>query len=161
MEKERTLEEIKIEYEKISKKHNLPNFENLIEDFDMEKLLEKAGGLLIRDVRRTITEKTSAYLHVFETFVNPASPPLFVFSFLKNINEADRKKIKHIYLVLSRLQIKNMKLDTIYNETSEIAFIKEIFVIWQDLKKEISSIVERFGVELEKDSETNEKSYFG
>lgn len=161
MEKERTLEEIKIEYEKVSKKHNLPNFEKLVEDFDMEKILEKVEGLLIRDVRRTISEKTSAYLHVFETFVNPVSPPLFVFSFLKNITDSDRKKIKQIYLVLSRLQIKNMKLDTIYNENSEIVFIKETFAIWQDLKKEIYSIVERFGVELEKDSEAKEKSYFG
>ena len=161
MEQEKTVEEIKAEYEKIAKKHDLPNFEKFREDFDIDKLLEKAEGFLIRDVRRTMTEKISAYLHVFETFVNPASPPLFVFTFLKNYTEVDKKKINKIYMELTKLQIANMKLDTIYNEKSEIEFIKKTFASWQDLKKDIYSIIERFGEELDKNSETKEKSYFG
>jgi hypothetical protein len=161
MEQEKTIEEIREEYEKFSKKHNLPDFEKLREDFDIDKLLEKVDGFLIRDVRRTITEKTSAYLHVFETFVNPASPPLFVFSFLKNLTEEDKTKIKQIYKELTRLQIENMKLDTIYDEKTEIEFIKKTFDFWQKLKKDIYSVIERFHEEFEKDVEHSDKSYFG
>jgi hypothetical protein len=68
----------------------------LSEDFDIEKVLEKEGFLL-RNIRRAISEKIVAYLHFFETLINPSSPPMFVFSFLKNLNEKDKQGIKDCY----------------------------------------------------------------
>lgn len=158
---ERSLKSIKEDYKKIEEKFSLPPFEKLVEDFDMEKLSEKEEGLIIRDIRRSITEKIAGYLHLFEMLMNPSSPPMFVFAFMKNLSEQDKKEIKEIYKELSRLQITTINLDTIYNETREISFIKKTFSEWQNLKKRIHTLVETFEKEFEKNAETKEKSYFG
>ncbi|MEI7718500.1 MAG: hypothetical protein WCI72_01420 [archaeon] len=158
---ERSLKSIKEDYKKIEEKLSLPSFEKLMEDFDMEKLSEKEEGLLVRDVRRIITEKISAYLHLFEMLINPTSPPMFVFAFLKNLSEQDKKEIKEVYKELSKLQIVTIKLDTIYDEKKEADFIKKANSTWQDLKKKVYKLVETFEKEFEKNVETKEKSYFG
>lgn len=158
---ERAIKTIKEDYKKIEEKFSLPTFEKLVEDFDVEKISEKEEGLLIRDVRRAITEKIAGYLHLFEMLMNPASPPMFVFSFMKNLSEQDKKEIKEIYKELSRIQIATIKLDTIYDEKKESEFIKKTYLTWQDLKKKVYQLVEVFEKEFEKNSETKEKSYFG
>jgi hypothetical protein len=158
---ERTIEDIEAEYAKLEKKFSLPSFGNLIEDFDIDKIAEKEGGILIRDIRRSINDKLSAYLHLFETLMNPSSPPIFVLTFLKNMNDDNRKLIKEIYKDLSKIQLTNMKLDTIFDEKKEVEFIKNSFSIWQTMKKKVYSLFGDFEQEFEKNSETKEKSYFG
>lgn len=158
---ERTLKNIKEDYKKIEEKFSLPAFENLVEEFDVEKISEKEEGLLIRDIRRAVAEKISGYLHLFEMLMNPSSPPMFVFSFMKNLSEQDKKEIKEIYKELSRLQIHTIKLDTVYDETKEAEFIKKTYTLWQNLKTKVYALVEIFEKEFEKNSEAKEKSYFG
>lgn len=158
---ERTLKILKEDYKKIEEKFSLPSFEKLEEDFDMEKILEKEEGILVRDVRRVILEKLAGYLHLFETLINPSSPPMFVFAFMKNLSEQDKKEIKEVYKELSRLQIETIKLDTVFNESKEAGFVKKAYSQWQDLKKKIYTLVETFEKEFEKSTENKEKSYFG
>jgi hypothetical protein len=158
---ERSLEDVENEYEKIAKKFDLPKFEKLVEDFDADKILEKEGGILIRDVRRTINDKLSAYLHLFETLMNPSSPPLFVLTFLKNISDENRKLIKETYKELSKMQLANMKLDTVFEEKKEAEFIQNSFNSWQNMKKKTYVLFGDFEKEFERNSEAKEKSYFG
>ena len=158
---ERSIKDIENEYVKIEKKFQLPEFAKLIEDFDVDKIAEKEGGILIRDVRRTINDKLSAYLHLFETLMNPSSPPIFVLTFLKNLTDDNRKLIKEIYKNLSKIQLSNMKLDTIFDEKKEAEFIKNSFNEWQPMKKKVYSLFGDFEQEFEKNSESKEKSYFG
>lgn len=158
---ERSLKDIESEYEKLNKKFQLPVFEKLIEDFDIDKIAEKSEGILIRDVRRVINDKLSAYLHLFETLLHPSSPPMFVLTFLKNTTEDDKKSIREIYKEIAKLQMTNIKLDTIFNEKNEAEFIKDSFNAWQSLKKKIYTLVEIFEREFEKNIEVKEKSYFG
>jgi len=158
---ERSLKTIKEDYKKIEEKFSLPSFEKMMEDFDMEKLSEKEEGLITRDVRRIITEKIAGYSHLFEMLINPSSPPMFVFAFMKNLSEQDKKEIKEIYKELSKLQITTMKLDTIYDEKKEVDFIRKTYSTWQDLKKKVYKLIESFEKEFEKNVETKEKSYFG
>lgn len=158
---ERSLEYVKNEYEKLAKKFDLPKFDKLVEDFDSDKILEKEGEILIRDIRRTMNDKLSAYLHLFETLLNPSSPPLFVLTFLKNISDENRKLIKETYKELSKMQLTNMKLDTVYEEKNEAEFIQSSFNSWQNIKKKTYTLFGDFEKEFERNSETKEKSYFG
>ena len=155
-------EEFDIEsaYVELKNKYALPEFEKLAEDFDIEKIGEKSG-FLAREIRRTINEKLAAYLHLFETLINPASPPLFVFSLLRGLTEEDKEKIRGIYKKISRLQIEIMKLDTIYSEESETNFIKESFNLWQELKPEIYKIIETLEEGFDKDNGSKKGAYFG
>jgi len=149
------------EYDELKKKFDLPEWEVLAEDFDVEKICEKETSFFVREIRRAMNEKLSAYLHLFETLINPASPPMFVFSVLRKISNEDKEKIKEIYKKLSKMQLTIMKLDTIYSEENEVAFVKDVFAEWQDLKKQIHKIVEKFDDSFEDDDSASKGRYFG
>ena len=155
------LDELKKDYKKLQEKHSLPEFDKLAEDFDVEKAQEKETSFLLRDIRRAMNEKLSSYLHLFETFINPTSPPMFVFSLLKNADEKDKELMKKMYKEFSKVQIDMLKLDTIYNEEKEAAFIKDIFEKWQDLKKEISGLLEKLDKDFDLNNNQVKRGYFG
>lgn len=148
-------------YNELKEKHKLPEFTRIAEDFDIEKISDKESIFLIREIRRTINEKLSAYMHLFETLINPSTPPMFIFSALRGINGEDKEQIKEIYKELSKLQIEVMKLDTIYSEESEIVFVKKSFDRWQELKKTIYAIIEKFDENIEKEDSSKKRGYFG
>lgn len=148
-------------YNEFRQKHNLPEFKKLIQDFDgIEKIQDKEPIFLIREIRRAINEKITAYIQFLETLINPNAPPIFIFSILKNISTDDKNTIKEIYKTLSKSQIEIMKLDTIYNETVEIKFINNIFNEWQDIKPKIYKLIENFEANFETDDTSKKSSYF-
>lgn len=147
-------------YKELSKQHNLPNFEELAQDFDIEKIADKETDFLAREIRRAINEKITSYLQLFETLINPTSPPMFVFKILKNISTQEKEKIQDLYKTLSRTQIKIMKLDTVYSEKEEVKFINETFKLWQEIKPEIHTLFESFETNFENDGTSKERSYF-
>ncbi|MCK5449638.1 hypothetical protein KAI32_02135 [Candidatus Pacearchaeota archaeon] len=148
-------------YDKPKQKYALPEFNKLLEDFDIEKTIEKEPTFLVREVRRTINEKLSAYMHLFETLINPTTTPMFIFSALRKIDEDTKRKIKDVYQKLSKLQINAIKLDTIYSEQSEAEFINIAFNEWQNLKEIINRIIEKFEENIEEDISPRERGYFG
>lgn len=152
--------DFELEYADLKKQHSLPDFEQLAQDFDIEKIADKETIFLAREVRRVINEKTTAYIHLFETLINPQGPPMFVFKILKNMSDKDKEKIQEFYKALSKTQIQIMKLDTLYSEEAEIKFINETFKLWQDMKTKIHALFESFEANFEKDDTTNKRSYF-
>lgn len=155
-------EEFELEeyYNELKQQHNLPDFVALSQDFDIEKIVEKETAFLAREIRRAINEKITAYLHLFETLINPSSPPMFIFKVLKNISTQEKEKIQELYKTLSKTQIKTMKLDTIYSEKEEVNFINETFKIWQEIKPEIHALFVSFEVNFENGKTSKERSYF-
>jgi hypothetical protein len=160
MEQEPEEFELEEHYNELKKQHSLPDFVALSQDFDIEKIAEKETLFLAREVRRTINEKITAYLHLFETLINPNSPPMFIFKVLKNISSADKQKIQDLYKIMSKTQIKTMQLDTIYSEKEEIKFINETFKLWQEIKPEIHTLFESFETNFENGNTSKERSYF-
>ncbi len=152
--------DFRLKYNELRQKHNLPEFEKLAEDFDIEKIEDKESIFLIREIRRAVNEKITAYLHLFETLINPNTPPMFVFSILRNSSDKNKDTIREIYKILSKIQIKAMKLDTIYKEDIEVKFINEIFSTWQELKLRIYKLIENFEANFEENDTSQNRSYF-
>ena len=148
------------EYEELKLKHNLPDFKALAEDFDIEKIADKETIFLAREVRRAINEKVTAYIHLFETLINPTSPPMFVCKILKNMSEQEKEQIQEFYKVLSKTQIEIMKLDTVYSEKDEVKFINKTFKVWQEMKTKIYSLFASFEINFENDDISKKRSYF-
>ncbi|MFH1521877.1 MAG: hypothetical protein ABIF18_02870 [archaeon] len=152
--------DLELAYGKLKLKHGLPEFEKLAEDFDVEKIEDKESIFLIREIRRAVNEKVTAYLHLFETLINPNAPPMFVFSILRNSSDKNKDIVKEIYKILSKIQIETMKLDTVYNEDAEVKFINETFRTWQELKLRIYKLIENFETNLEENETSQNRSYF-
>lgn len=155
------LNKLKEDYEKLSKRYKLPSFDELAEEFDVERIVEKPSKFILRSVRRAINEKISAYLHLFETFMNPTNAPMLVLLMLKSSTECDKKEIEEIYRKLAKIEINSIKLDTIYSEKKEAEVISSIYSDWQKLKERILVIVERFDENFDLNSKSSTKGYFG
>ena len=158
---ENTEFDFKPTYNELKLKHNLPEFEKLAEDFDIEKITDKEPIFPTREIRRVINEKITAYLHLFETLINPNAPPMFIFSILRNTSDKNKDNIREIYKTLSKIQVEAMKLDTIYKEDAEIKFINETFEAWQKLKLTIYKLIENFEASFEENDTSQKRSYFG
>jgi hypothetical protein len=62
-------EELKKNYEDLKTKFNLPNFDDLIEVFDIGKI-ERESGNLLRDIRGVLMEKIIHYVRLLELLLN-------------------------------------------------------------------------------------------
>lgn len=160
-DKKDSIEESKQEFNKLSEKYGLPNLKNLEEDFDIEKAFEKESSYSLREIRRVIIEKTSNVLHLFENLINPSNPPMFIFTGLKSLEELDKKRIKEIYKILSKLQLEAMKNDSLYEEKSEADLVNKAFKEWEEMKHDIHKILDKFSSSLEEEKNSEGKSYFG
>ena len=161
MAKESDLENLKKDYLVVQRKYNLPSFENLNEDFQIEKIAEVETDILIREVRKFIADKFSNYLRFVETILNPSNAPMFVFSIVKSIGVEEKKKLVEIYKELTKTEIRLIELDTDFFEEKEAEFIKEAYEIWQKIKKDVLEVVEVIKKNLDNKFEVNGKSYFG
>ena len=157
----RDIEDLKQEYEILRAKYNLPDFKILAEEFDVERVAEKETSFVLRNIRRAMNDKISAYLRLFETLNNPSSAPMFIFSMLKNLKEAEKDKMKEIYKKFAKLEIDVMKLDTVYDEKKEADFIKAVAGQWDVVKKEVYSLLENLGKDFDISSNSVKGGYFG
>jgi len=155
------LAELKKQYEKLRKKYNLPSFEALNQDFEIEKLQERETELLLREIRRNMIDKNLAYLRFVEMFLNPTNAPMFFLALTKTLSNGDKKTIEELYAELGKNELKSVARDNEYDENEEAKFIKKFFEQWQKIKEKFSGLM--IGVEKawEKKSEKAEKGYLG
>lgn len=155
------LEDLKKEYKKLQKKHGLPEFSKLNEDFQIEKVAEVETEHLIREIRKFMADKFSNYLRFVEVILNPVNAPMFVFSFIKSISMDEKNKLIKIYKKLAKTEIRLIELDTDFSEKGEADFIKKNYELWKEIKKDILSVTEAVKRNWDNKFETNGKGYFG
>ena len=158
---ESKLEKLKKDYEVIRNKYGLPSFEELNEDFQIEKAAEVETDILIREVRRFIADKLAGYMRFIETLLNPVNAPMFVFSIIKTLGMEEKKKDSEIYKKLTKNEIKLIRLDTEYSEEKEAEFIKSSYELWQEIKIVFLSILDKIDQNWDNKIEEKNKGYFG
>ncbi|MDO8508645.1 MAG: hypothetical protein Q7S27_03085 [Nanoarchaeota archaeon] len=155
------LDEIKREYEKLTKKYDLPNFEKLNSDFEVDKL-EKETENILRSFRKLMMEKIVNSMTFLEMLVNPVNAPRMYLSYLRNMSIEDRKIIDDIYTALADLSLLSLDLEIDSNEKSEADLLKKGYEKWNSLKPGFRKILENM-----KKPNNNlnnlkkERSYFG
>lgn len=155
------LEKLKGDYEALRKKFNLPSFQQLNEEFEIERIAEHETDILLREVRKAITEKAIAFLRFLELMINPSSAPFFLLSIIKDFSISDKKLVEKIYRKLCEFEIKAIALDLKYNEKTEAEFIRESARKWQDLQDDLQELSTLINRAWNATSEKKERSYFG
>lgn len=153
------LKDLKEDYKKIQKAHSLPSFEELNEDFQIEKIEETDN--LEREVRKFMAEKFSNYMRFIEAILQPANAPMFVFAIIKTLHTEDKKRLSDVYEKLAKIEIQVIGLDAEFEKKKEIEFIKENFKLWQVLKKDFIKLVEEIKKNWDNKTEAKGKDYFG
>lgn len=161
MEDCKKLEKLKDDYRKFQEKYSLPNFEQLNQDFQIEKIAESETDFLLREVRKYVTDKFFNYLRFIESLINPSNSPMFVFAIAKTLSVSDKEKLAEIYKKITKIEIDFIDLDLNYSEEKEADSIKNYSKLWNEIKKELSEIVEVMKKNLDNKIEDNGKGYFG
>lgn len=160
MTEESKLQKLKEEYSKIQNKFSLPSFDELNQDFTIEKLADTETDYLIREIRKMVGDKLANYMRFAETMLNPTNASMFVFSMVKSLGQEEKTKFTEIYKKLSKNELEFMRLDTIFSEEKEAKFVNESFKLWAELKKDYSDIIEKIGKSWENKTEVSGKGYF-
>jgi len=155
------LDKLKEDYGKIQKKHKLPSFKELNEDFHIEKIAEAETEILIREVRKFVGDKLANYMRFVESLLNPVNVPMFVFSFIKLMDSDDKKRLSDIFKELMKKEVKFIEIDLEFNEEKEAQLIRDSYRFWQDAKKDMLKILEKINKKWDDKSETNNKGYYG
>ncbi len=156
------LELTKENYKKIQKEFNLPDFKELNEDFQIEKIKFHKTENPVREIRKFLTEKMGNYMRLIEALINPSSSPMFVFAMTKTLKQKDKQKLVEIYKEFSKFQLDLIKIDLDFSEKNEAEFVNKYFKKWKEIKKDFMSILEV--IESNWDNKVpvdNGKDYFG
>jgi hypothetical protein len=152
---------LKKDYERIRTRYKLPSFQQLNEEFEIERIAEKETDMLLREVRKAITEKVVAFLRFLELMINPSGAPFFLLAILKNLSSVDKKLIEKIYKMMGEFEIKAISLDLKYSEKAEAEFIRESAKKWQEMQPELEELSEVLKRAWNASTEKKERSYFG
>ncbi len=155
------LTKLKEDYEKLRKRHNLPSFKELNEDFQIEKAAETETEILVREVRRFVGDKLMNYMRFIESLLNPVNVPMFVFSIIKLIDAEEKKRLSEIYKKLMKKEVKFIELDLEFNEEKEAQFIKDSYEFWQEMKKDMLKVMDKINKRWDDKFEVNNRGYFG
>ncbi|MAG02727.1 hypothetical protein CMI42_05300 [Candidatus Pacearchaeota archaeon] len=137
------LEELKLDYQELSKKHKLPDFTELNKQFDIEDV-QLDTEFLLRKIRRIITEKITNYIRFVELLLNPSSAPMFFFNIIKKLETTDKTALSKIYEKLSSLEVQTISLDLDYNEEKEVLFINKAFELCsKEIKDSLLEIMKK------------------
>ncbi|PIN89554.1 hypothetical protein COU61_03055 [Candidatus Pacearchaeota archaeon CG10_big_fil_rev_8_21_14_0_10_35_13] len=158
---ESSLEKLKKKYGELQKKYKLPTFEKMNYYYDIEELSGKETDLLLRAVRRKITEKTNSYLRFIEVFLNPSQAPLFFMLLGKSLDAETMKLMNEIYIELGKVEIEHLRLEVQESEAEEARVINEVTKNWEIIREKTKGLAEIFGKRWNKKSESKEKGYFG
>lgn len=156
-----SLLKLKEKYLEFKKKYNLPEFSFLNENFEIEGLEIEETDLLLKRIRKQIVEKIYYNSRTLETFMNPQSAPLFVFSIVKGFSPEDNILIKGLYKELVEFEIDAFGLEASYEEKREADFIKRIAEAWPSISDNLVKIGLAMKINYSLESKKDKKSYLG
>jgi hypothetical protein len=148
-------------YRKLKIKYNLPLFEKMNEDFQIEKIAESETEFILKETRRYITDKFFSYLRFLESILTPSNVPMFVFAITKTLGVKEREKLIELYKKIAKIEVDVIGLDLEYSEEKEAEAVKKYYDLWQNIKKELLEIVDVIKKNWDNKLEDNGKGYFG
>jgi len=152
------LKDFKKEYAELSKKYKLPEFKEMNEEFEIDKI-ERESECPLRLIRKAMIEKIVNSLGFLEMLLNPANSPRIYMPYLKNMTVEDKEIIEKIYSELADLSLSSLLLEVEYSEKGEAELIKKIYSTWDSNKADFKKII--INVKNPKTIVRKEKSYFG
>jgi hypothetical protein len=153
------LKNLKKDYNELAKKHKLPGFEKLNEDFEIERIVIESDYLL-RAVRKTMMDKVVGWLRFFEMITNSTSAPRIYHAYIKSMTPEGKKEIEKIYSELGDINLAALELEIEYSEKNEAATINKIFKEFGSLKPSLKKIIKEIQNPEQQNAKAT-KSYFG
>jgi len=145
--------EIKKKYLALGKKHKLPGFESLDQDFEISTI--EFYDFLLREIRRKMTEKIEIFIKVLDGVLQPEAV-ICDMQECHVFNDDEKSKVYEVYKKL--MYYNRLSFETAIDEDDKKSafFIQSFFDDWRNLKKELSEILSKMKDSWEKESSIHE-----
>lgn len=151
------VEKVKVKYEDLRKKYNLPKFDDFNSEFEIVKADVDIN--FAKELRRTISHKLQAYAEWFEPVLNPNPSSLHSIVETKIFEKQELQPLFDLYKRLWHLIHLGLQA-SLQTEADEIKFVKQVWDEWPTLKKEIARYIEKLARGwLEKSHESVDSGY--
>ncbi len=151
---------IKEDYEAIAKKHKLPKYEILNEDFELDFIKEKP--FLLKQIRRKMNEKVIFFCRIVESLLYPNPQNIINASELNSFSSEKKSQLEKIYKELMYFERSSLFLDVHPEEKKEVEYINNLLNSWTRIKKDIEETVKIMQESWKKEiKETEKNDYFG
>jgi len=132
---------IKTKYNELQKKYNLPKFEDLNNEFEIEAIDLTRSGILIKAILRVINTKIISFINFLDPITNPNPHSMHSRVELSGLEEEDKQEIFKFYKELS--YILHLGLTTELKSEKEIAeYINNFWKKYSKLKKQEIKLLE-------------------
>ncbi len=155
------LRQLKAEYDKVKSKYGLPEFSFMNENFEIENIESQNTELLLKIIRKHMTEKIFYILRSLEIFLNAQNAPLFMFDIIKAMTAPEKEHIRELYKKMARYEIDAFGLEAKYDEKKEAEFIKKFCTDWKDISEDLIKIQSFMKEGYRKHEKKQDKSYVG
>ncbi|MEM3374221.1 MAG: hypothetical protein QXE31_03285 [Candidatus Woesearchaeota archaeon] len=151
---------LKKKYSELQKKYNLPDYNLINQEFDIEDINEESD-LILQKIRLKIYEKIAFYSEMFENILQPESSLADLYE-AHYIEESTKNSAYSIYKKLIKILRKSSLVSLNNSEQENAKFIIESYNEWNNLKSEIEKHLKRRLTLWEKETDIREDlSYFG
>lgn len=153
------INDLKKEYDILQKKYDLPSFQELNENFEIDKI-DRNSFTLMRSIRKIVMEKLINSINFLEFLINPVNAPRMYLNYLKNISVSDKQLIDEIYSSFAKISLDSLELEVNYSEKKEALLIVNVNKLWNEKKEDFSKILVNIKNPIPQEAK-KEKSYFG
>lgn len=152
-------EQTKAHYQSYQEKYKLPGFDQLCEQFELEKV-ETQPVCFLRILRKHMMEKIINTLNFCDMLLNPGQAPRMYHAFLKVQTKEDGERIEQLYKAFASISLDCLTLELGYDEAREAAMILRITSVWHEQKDTFAKLM--YAIANPKKAEARkEKIYFG
>jgi len=150
---------IKDSYAKLQKKHNLPDFDRINNEFEIS-LIEKEDFLL-RAVRRKMADKMGQYAKFLEDLLQPDTS-FASMNEARDISDEDKQLIFELFQKLMFFSTSSVQLDLECEDAKDAEFISRLYDEWLVLKKQLHSLLEKIKLSWTmRESRSDKAEYMG
>ena len=146
-------------YEELTKKYDLPPYQELDADFEIYSLDEEDD--IIRETLKKIYEKVDSYTKFMEDLIQPDSR-ISLMREASTLNPQERAIISKIHMKGMLITRELLELNLSYDEKEAAEIIKKDYEEWQSIKKELKQIICKLKESWMKDIKIEQdRGYFG
>jgi len=155
-----SLREIEKQYNELRKKHTLPEFVDIDNEFEISDLEETS--FLLRGIIRRIAEKLDFYSTMLEEILQPDTSNLYAMHETRFFDENEKKQMYGLYTILMNFNRHSIEVSLSGSSKNEVEFINIIFGEWKMIKQELLKYVNKMRASWKAEADIKEEiGYLG
>ena len=154
------MSEVEKEYNRLSKKYNLPNFKEINEEFEIGDL--ENVSFLLRNILRKVAEKLEFYTNLINDIMQPDTSSLSSMHETRFFSENEKNDMYALFKNIMKSYRNIIELVLENNEKKQAEFIRNFFSEWFKIKKQLIDYLGKMKDSWEKETTVKEDlGYFG